>query len=216
MRSGLGRQGAVLVGVFDVDEVDLHALLGLDADDEGRTLAGSDDFVGVVDALDKETISTLKLVNDGLGKVGEADLGVLVVEILGQLGNALGIGLGLEPEALALEQGLQFFVVGDDSIVHDGELPGRVGPVGVAVHAGRGTVGCPPGVGNTAVGIIDLGQVDIGLIDELPELCNLADLLEGEDLLFLVPIYRQTSRIVSSVFETGESLRESEGEPNVS
>jgi hypothetical protein len=53
---------------------------------------------------------------------------VLVVDVLGQLGNALGVGLGLEAEALALEEGLQLLVVGDDTIVNDGELPVGVGP----------------------------------------------------------------------------------------
>jgi hypothetical protein len=53
---------------------------------------------------------------------------VLVVDVLGQLGNALGVGLGLEAEALALEESLQLLVIGDDTIVNDGELPVGVGP----------------------------------------------------------------------------------------
>jgi hypothetical protein len=84
--------------------------------------------VGVVDALDQEAVGALELADDSLGQVGEADIGMLVVEVLGQLGDALGISLGLELEALALEQSLQLLVVGDDAVVDDGELPVGVGP----------------------------------------------------------------------------------------
>jgi hypothetical protein len=54
---------------------------------------------------------------------------VLVVEVLCELGNALGIGLGLELEALSAEEGLELLVVGDDTIVDDGEFPGGIGSV---------------------------------------------------------------------------------------
>src|SRR5690606_23871851 len=67
--------------------------------------------------------------NNGLGEVCEAHIGVLIMDVLGELGNALGIRLGLEPEALALEQSLQLLVVGDNAIVDNGELPVGVGPV---------------------------------------------------------------------------------------
>jgi hypothetical protein len=119
----LGRECTSLITVLHVDEIDLHAALSLDADDERRTLSGGNDLVGVVNGLDKKTVSTLKLLDDGLGQVGETDVGVLVVDVLGQLGNALGVGLGLESEALALEKGLELLVVGNDTIVDDGELP---------------------------------------------------------------------------------------------
>lgn len=127
---GLSREGSLLIGVLDIDKVDLHALLGLDANDEGRALTGSDDLMRVVDGLDQKTVGALELVNDSLGQVGEADLRVLVVEVLGELSNALGVGVGLELEALGAQEGLEFLVVGDDTIVDNGELPGRIGPAG--------------------------------------------------------------------------------------
>lgn len=121
----LGREGTLL-GVLDIDEVDLHALLSLDTDDKGRTLASSDDLMRVVNGLDQQSVGTLELVNDSLGEVGEANIGVLVVQVLGELSNALGVGFGLELEALGAQEGLELLVVGDDTIVDDGELPGRV------------------------------------------------------------------------------------------
>jgi len=131
----------------------------------------------IVDALDKEAISSLELVDYCLCKISEADIGVLVVEVLGELCNAFGIGLGLKSEALALEKGLEFLVIGNDAIVDDGELPVGVGPgvmsdtsssargfvasighdssfdvpVGMAVGARRRAVGGPAGVGDAAV-----------------------------------------------------------------
>jgi hypothetical protein len=121
--SGLGGEGSVLVRILDIDKVNLHATLGLDTDDERRTLSGGDNLMGVVDGLDEKTISTFELLDDGLGKVGEANGGVLVVDVLGELCDALSVGLSLELEALGLEKSLQLLVVGDDTIVDNGELP---------------------------------------------------------------------------------------------
>jgi hypothetical protein len=197
--------------------------------------------MGVVDGLDEQTVGALELLDDGLGEVGEANGGVLVVEVLGELGNALGIRLGLELEALGAQEGLELLVVGDDTIVDDGELPGGVGPargeavlaiashfryesrvmrgcrllfgkegkgdvpVGVAVQARRRTVGGPAGVGDTGVGVEDLGEVGLGLLDELLELGDLANLLEGEDLVLLVAVDSQAGGIVATVLETGQT-----------
>ncbi|KAI6754186.1 hypothetical protein HG530_012700 [Fusarium avenaceum] len=143
--SSLGGEGGVLVRVLNIDEVNLHAALGLDTDNERRTLSGGDDLMGVVDRLDEKTVSTLELLDDSLGKVGEANGRVLVVDVLGELGNALSVGLGLELEALGLEESLQLLVV-------------------------------------------DLLEVGVGLVNELSELGDLANLLEGVDLLLLVTV----------------------------
>jgi hypothetical protein len=63
----------------------------------------------------------------------------------------------------------------------------------------------PSGVCNASVRVEDLGEVWLLLRDELLELDDLADLLEGEDLILLVSIYGETGGVVSTVFETGES-----------
>lgn len=126
----LGGEGGSLVCELDVDKVDLHLLLGPHTDDKGRTLAGGDDLMGVVDRLDEHTEGALKLADDGLGEDGEFNGGVLVVDVLCELGDGLGVGLGLELEALGLEERLDLLVVGDDAIVDDGELPVGVRPIG--------------------------------------------------------------------------------------
>ena len=91
--------------------------------------------MGVVDGLEEKTKGTLELLDDGLDERREAQVGVLAVDVLCELGNGLGVGLSLELEALALEQGLELLVVCDDSIVDDGELPVRVGPAVVSIQA---------------------------------------------------------------------------------
>lgn len=118
-----------IVGVLDIDEIDLHALLSLDTDNEGRTLASSDDLVGVVNALDQKTVGALKLVDNGLGEISKADSRVLVIKVLGELGNALSISLGFKLETLALKQSLELLVVRDDPVMNDRELPVGIGPV---------------------------------------------------------------------------------------
>jgi len=91
--------------------------------------------MGVVNGLEEKTKGTLELLDDGLDERGEAQVGVLGVDVLCELGNSLGVGLRLELEALALEQRLELLVVCDDTIVDDGELPVGVGPGGRLVRA---------------------------------------------------------------------------------
>jgi len=124
---GLLRRKSTLFREFHVHEIHLHLLRGAHANDQGRTLTGRDDLVGVVHRLEQQSKGALKLLNDCLGQDGEFNVWVLVVKVLGELGDALGIGLGLETEALALQERLQFLVVGDDTIVNNGELPVDVG-----------------------------------------------------------------------------------------
>lgn len=112
---------------LDVDKVNLHLSLCADTNDQRRTLAGSDDLGGEVDGLEQQTEGALELLDNGLDEGGEVNVRVLVEDVLGQLGDGLSVGLGLEYEALGLEQGSQFLVVGDDTIVNDSELPLRIG-----------------------------------------------------------------------------------------
>jgi hypothetical protein len=125
----LSGESGTLIVVLNIDEVDLHLLLCPYTDDKGRSLAGSDNLVRVVDGLDEETEGTLELLNDRLDERWEAQIWVLSVDVLCELGDGLSVGLGLELETLALEEDLEFLVICDDTIVDDGELPVGVGPV---------------------------------------------------------------------------------------
>jgi hypothetical protein len=58
------------------------------------------------------------------------------------------------------------------------------------------------------VRIKDLSQVGLLILDQLLQLGNFADLLEGKDLVLLVTIYSQTSRVIATVFESGEAIDE--------
>jgi hypothetical protein len=60
-------------------------------------------------------------------------------------------------------------------------------------------------VGNAAVRIEGLGQVELRLIYELLELCDLANLLEGINLLLLVAIDGETGRVVTAILEPGKT-----------
>lgn len=128
LRGPLGREGGVLILVLNVDKVDLHLLLSSHTDNKRRTLASGDDLVGKMHRLHEQTKSTLQLLDDRLGQLDEAEIRVLIVNVLGQLRNGLCVGLGLKLEAFALEQRLELLVVCDDAVVHDGELPIGVGP----------------------------------------------------------------------------------------
>lgn len=115
------------LGIFNVDKVDLHLLCSLDTDDQRRTLSGSNDLGWVVDRLQKKTKGTLELLDHRLSKRGKIDVWVRIVEEFGELRNAFGVGVGLKLEPLALKERLELFVVGDDTIVDDSELPLGIG-----------------------------------------------------------------------------------------
>jgi hypothetical protein len=69
----------------------------------------------------------------------------------------------------------------------------------MAVDARWGAVGSPAGVGNACVGIEDLVHIHARLRDELLEGSDLANLLDGEDLILLVTVHGESSRVVSTV-----------------
>jgi hypothetical protein len=80
--------------------------------------------------------------------------------------------------------------------------------VRMAIEARWGAVSGPSCVCNTSVRIKDLSQVGLLILDQLLQLGNFADLLEGKDLVLLVTIYSQTSRVIATVFEPGEAIDE--------
>ena len=78
----------------------------------------------------------------------------------------------------------------------------------VAVDARGRAVGGPSGVCNTGVRVEDLGEIWLLLCNELLQLHDLANLLEGEDLVLLVAIDRQTCGIITTVLEPGKAIDE--------
>ena len=69
----------------------------------------------------------------------------------------------------------------------------------MAVDSGRLPVCCPASVCDTSMRIKGFGQVDTGFGDKLLELCNLAHLLEGKDLILLITIDCKTGGVITSV-----------------
>lgn len=80
--------------------------------------------------------------------------------------------------------------------------------MGMAIETGGGAVGGPSGVCNTGVRVEDLGEVWLLLLDQGLQLGDLADLLEGKDLILLISVYGETRRIVATVLQPGEAIDE--------
>jgi len=80
---------------------------------------------------------TYQLLDDGLDKrsEGQVSIGLFsVIDILCELGNTLSVSLALKDIAILLQDSLELLVVGDDTVVNDGELAGRVRSVRMRVH----------------------------------------------------------------------------------
>lgn len=69
----------------------------------------------------------------------------------------------------------------------------------MAVDTRWGTVSGPSGVGDTGVRVEDLVEVEVLLLDKLLQRGDLADLLDGVDLILLVTVNGKTSRVVTTV-----------------
>jgi hypothetical protein len=61
---------------------------------------------------------------------------------------------------------------------------------------------------NTGVGIEDLLEIRLLLLNKCFQLGHLANLLECEHLILLVAVYCKTGRVVATVFESGETVNE--------
>lgn len=198
------------VGELNVDKVNLELLLGLDTNEERRTLSGGDNLVGEVCRLDQKTVGTLELNNNELGELAEVKVLVLVlvVDEFGKLGDALGIGVRLKLDALGAQKSLELSVVGNDTVVNDSELVVGVRSLGMAVLSLGLTVGSPSGVSNTGVDVERLLGVGVGGLDKLSKLGDLANLTVDVDGAIGVSVNGKTSRVVASVLLSLETLDE--------
>lgn len=69
----------------------------------------------------------------------------------------------------------------------------------MAVDARRRAVGGPSSVSNACVGVEDLVQVIVCLVDQLPQRRDLADLLDCVHLVLLIAIDGQSGGVVAAV-----------------
>lgn len=66
-------------------------------------------------------------------------------------------------------------------------------------------MGGPASMSNSSMRIECLGEVWLGFGDKFLQLFDLADLLEGKDLVLLVAVDGETSRVITTIFETREA-----------
>ena len=128
------------------------------AEQQRRVLARGDDAVRAVGAEHTEGVRTLDAAQHaahGLQKVV-----TLVVVEFQQLRHDLGIGLGLELDALTDQKFLDLDVVFDDAVVDDGELA-VFAHVGVRVDDVRRAVRRPAGVTKTDAALEVRAAVDL-------------------------------------------------------
>ena len=115
-------------------------------DHDGTAAAGGDDFLRLARREHGDTEGAFHLmqgVANGLEQIA-------LVAIADEVGQHLGIRLGIEMMPLAFETRAQRSVVLDDSIVDQGDIT-RFIKVRVGIHLGGRTVSGPAGVGDTGI-----------------------------------------------------------------
>ena len=84
----------------------------------------------------------------------------IVVQIfLDQMGQNFGIRLGVELVAQLFEFFTETVIVLDDTVVHDHQ-PAAAVSMGMGVRFGRCTVGSPPGMAESTIGLDAIGFLD--------------------------------------------------------
>ena len=174
-----------------------EVLVARDADDERRAVAHADDLVGLLLAHDDEPVGAFELRHGQTHRFLQRTGGL--VELLHQVRDDLGVGLGREEVAFLDEALLQRGIVFDDAVVHDGDVAGAVG-VRVRVFGVGFAVGGPARVRHAdrplpraqADQAFELRDLTLGLLDG-----EVAVLHDGH-----------TGGVVAAVFEALQPLEE--------
>ncbi|KAH3668631.1 hypothetical protein OGAPHI_002385 [Ogataea philodendri] len=169
-----------------------------------------------MDGFHQQTVGALQLVQNFLRELIELQVVVFVEIIFEQLGNNFSIGVGIENIAFTFQKGLQFSVIGDDTIMDHDELVFRVGRLRMAVQLGDSSVGGPSSVSNTNVVCKSLGRVQVMGLDLVLEIGHLADLLVDSNLLgwrrlvkLVFSINTNSRRVISPIFQFGKTFHQS-------
>ena len=186
-----------------------------------------------MDTLEEQSIGSLKFPNHKFGELRKVDVALLLIkDVFGELSNTFRVCLCFEDVSLILENGLQFAVICDDTVVDNNEFsfritpvtsvgePAESQPVRMAIERSGLAVCCPSGVRNAGMGHELPVHVDVLFIDQLSQGCDLADLFEQVYFIFAVAIDCHSSRVISSIFKTLEPfthqhLRENTGTPSI-
>ena len=156
--AGEGEDGHVAVGeevdvagvVEDAGNVGGDEVLAFaDADDDGRAGARGDDLVGLGGGEDAEREGAGEALDGAADGIFERDgraggFGV-VLDLLDEVGDDLGVGFGDELVALRGEFALEVEVILDDAVVDDDDAAGAVA-MGMGVFFGGAAVRGPAGV----------------------------------------------------------------------
>ena len=193
------------VAVFEIDDLagDLqqrggvggcvHAVLA-DAQQQRRAAARDDDAEGVGLGDHADGVGADEI-DGGLAHRLE-QVGVALQLVVDQVGDSLGVGLGLEDVALALQVGLDRLEVLDDAVMHHGEAAGDV-RVGVAL--GGHAVGGPARVGDADVG---------GELARIGQRSELGHAAAGAQAGELAGEHGEAGGVIATVFELAQAFEQ--------
>ena len=77
-----------------------------------------------------------------------------LIDIFGKLSNAFGISISFECDTLLFKKSLDFLIVGDNTVVYDGEFVFGVGTVRMRIDLRRLTMGSPTSVSLNKINMI--------------------------------------------------------------
>ena len=82
-----------------------------------------------MNTLEEESVCSFKFTNDEFCELRKVDVALLLIkDILCEFRNTFGIRLSFKDVALILENGLQFAVIRNDTVVNDDKLSFGIAP----------------------------------------------------------------------------------------
>mmetsp|Transcript_18123 Transcript_18123/g.51577 ORF Transcript_18123/g.51577 Transcript_18123/m.51577 type:complete len:613 (-) Transcript_18123:286-2124(-) len=173
------------------------------ADDQGRTVACHDQFIGIVGADDPKSPCSIAFIQCHLG--GILQMHAFRVVLANQLGNDFGVGLRCEFVSLLLQLTSQLVGIVDCPVVDQGDASGRI-HVRMRVLIGLTTMRRPARVRNPQCVAQSLGlgtyQVDaIGLV-------AVGSVLGDAQFFTIMRDRGDACRIVPAVLEDGQPVQQ--------
>ena len=177
-----------------------HVLALTNADNQRVAAACSDDLLRVVHRDNAQCVraaQTLYSLQNGLCEV----LLLAGVQIVHQMSNCLGVGLGLELVAVRFQTLTQLLVVLDNAVMYDCYLA-LAAQMRMRVAVGRLAVGGPAGVTDTASTV----HIAAFLLDLLLKVGDAAACLDNAQAILGEGSY--TGGVIAAVFQAVQALNE--------
>lgn len=130
------------------------------------------------------------------------------MDVLGEDGSSLSVSLRLKVVPTLLKYEAQSSRIGDDTVMHNRKLALGIRPYWVAITGGGRTVSRPASMRNRDLRYEGFGSINGRLGDLFAQACDLADLLEEDNLAWLIAVNAYARRVIATILLSCQTVAE--------